>query len=262
MKLDAIKKVVVIGAGGTGSILLPQLIRYLRSRNFRGKLIIADGDAYTMSNAERQLFTLHKVGMNKAQYQAMAIVSQLPDMKDQVEYLPKYLSSEDITNLVEDHTVVINCVDNNAARKYVEDRCMNLPNAAHICCGNELTTGQVQICLRSDGRTITNTIFKNSPNFANGGEDRAKMNCEDIAALPGGGQLIAANMMAAAIALNFMIQLTSDRPLHQGGTYMPCEGVAFNCDMNSFQRFDPQPLDFEAIVAASKETTKVAVVGA
>lgn len=231
MSLKKVDKVLVIGAGGTGSILLPQLARFLRSEKFGGKLVIADGDSYTDSNANRQQFSLSKIGMNKAEYQALAIVSQLPDMGDTVEFLSEYLDQAKINELITDHTIVINCVDNLAARKFVEDRCQSLDNAAHICCGNELSVGQVQISLRKNGKSVTPNIYKQSPNFNSAADDRSKLDCEGLAALPGGGQLIAANMMAATLAMNYMVQLANINTVSSGSTF-------FNCYTNSIELRD------------------------
>lgn len=51
-------KVVVIGAGGTGSMLLPSLSRFLRSIKFEGDLVIVDGDSYSPGNLDRQILVL------------------------------------------------------------------------------------------------------------------------------------------------------------------------------------------------------------
>ncbi len=257
MNIQDVQKVIVIGAGGTGSILLPQLARYLRSQDFHGKLIIVDGDTYSESNAERQLFALSKIGLNKAEYQNAAIVSQLPDMEDTVEFLDEYIGKDDIDELVNDFTVVINCVDNNAVRKYVEDRCATLNDAAHICCGNEMYTGQVQISLRRDGKWIKPTIFAQSPNFNSTNNDRSTMDCQQIAALPGGGQLICANMMAAAFALGIFIQLTFGADMHLGGTYIPAGYVEYNVYTSSVSTRDFDKPDLAKIAKYKAEKKKV-----
>lgn len=219
-------KVLVIGAGGTGSILLPQLTRFLRSQKFEGQLLIADGDKYDDKNSERQTFALSKTGMNKAEYQATALVNHLPDMEGKIDFLPEYLSKEKIEQLIEENTMIVNCVDNVAARKYVEDKCETLNNVAHICCGNELSSGQVQVNLRRNGERLTSSIYKHSPNFNSDREDRSKLTCEQLAELPGGGQLIGANMMAASVALNYVIQLHQMDMVTSSASF-------FNCFTNS-----------------------------
>lgn len=238
-----VKKVIIIGAGGTGSILIPQAARYLRSQKFQGEFILIDGDSYSEGNAERQTFAMSKVGMNKAKYQAMAVSSQLPDFGDRVTFVDKYIGEADIEDLVEENCIVINCADNNAIRKLVEDRVMGLKNAAHICCGNELRDGQVQLFLRNNGKNLTPSIYEGSPQFNSLTDDRSKMNCEAISALPSGGQLIAANMMCATLALNFLIQLTFGAKIHKSGTYIPTSFVQFDSYTNGFNRKQLMPLE-------------------
>ena len=207
--LDKVNKVMVIGCGGTGSILIPQVCRYLYSLRFTGKIIFCDGDEYTDGNKDRQTFSNKFIGKNKAEYQALAIVAQIPELTNNIEFIDEYLDKDKIEELVPDGTIVITCVDTRAARKYVEDRCMQLKDVAHICCGNEMVNGQVQMSYRRDGKQITPSIYVRSPKFNDANDDRAKMDCVTLAALPGGGQLVCANMMAASLALNFCMQILS-----------------------------------------------------
>ncbi len=200
-------RVIVIGAGGTGSFLLPGLIRYLYSVEYEGTIIIADGDKYSESNMGRQNFLAKYVGMNKAEYQGNILKLMVPDMSDRIQVLDKYLTKEDIEEIVVENTVVINCVDNKAARKYVEDRCDKLRNAVHICCGNEMNSGQVQVSAKYSGERVTPSIYDLIPDLDSSNDDRSVMSCEDMANLPGGGQLITANMTAATLALNYFTQL-------------------------------------------------------
>lgn len=226
-------KIIVLGAGGTGSALLPFLARYLFSQNYKGRLIIVDGDEYSESNLERQLFATKFIGENKAKYQAGLIASHLPTLADSVEYIDEYLTKDAIEEIINDGTIVINCVDNFAARKYVEDKVVSLNTAAHICCGNELSNGQVQISLRVDGKEITPTIYKAIPKFDSVNDDRAKMSCEELGALPSGGQLVSANLMAGALALNYVIMLFSDNIAYMDQTWIPSDSAWFDTVNNS-----------------------------
>lgn len=230
-------KIVVIGAGGTGSLLFNPLCRYLYSKEYLGEIVICDGDKYDTSNASRQMFALSKVGMNKAEYQVLAISSQLPEIASRLSYIDEYLSQKDIQDLIVENTLVINCVDNLAARKYVEDRISELDNAAHICCGNDLRHGQVQTSLRINGEWRSPTIYEESPIFNNDNDDRSDMTCQDLQELESGGQIIAANFMAAALALNYVIQLIP-----------PSESSVFDGTFiqNGFTYFDTMTNCFES----------------
>lgn len=231
-------RVLVIGAGGTGSLLFQNLVRYLRSIEFQGLVIIADGDSYSTSNSERQNFSSDAVGRNKAEYQAELAAATMPDFADQISFADKYLSKEDIDEFVVEGTVVINCVDNVAARKYVEDRIDSLSTGAHICSGNELRDGQVQISHRMMGRRITPTVYVRSPGFNSESEDRSKMTCQEIAALPGGAQMIGTNMTAAAICLNYVIELMGNQKANKNGEWIPNSFVVFDIVTNAFKSME------------------------
>lgn len=217
MLLAQVEKIVVIGAGGTGSLLIPLIVRHLSNPNrvFNGTFIVADGDSYSESNLSRQDFNPVYVGKNKAEYQIMAAQSKVPISKNWAVAIPHYLSKEHINDLVTENTIVINCADNKAIRKFVEDRVRRLSNAAHICCGNELNHGQCQISVVENGRSLTPTIYDRSPNFNSIDDSRSEMDCEQINALPSGGQTLAANNMAAAIAFNMFVQLADGHKFNQ-----------------------------------------------
>lgn len=225
--------IIVLGAGGTGSILLPLLSRYLFSKKYLGHFTIVDGDNYSESNIERQIFGLSHININKAEYQAQVVAAHIPQLEDQINVIDKYLSKEDIDGLIDENCVIFNCTDNKAARKYVEDRCLQMNNAVHICCGNELRTGQVQISLRHNGEQVTPSIFESYPEFNDANDDRSVLSCEELAALPGGGQLIAANATAAVLALNAFVALTSSAICKEGSSF-PYSEVVYGIMMNSF----------------------------
>lgn len=233
MKKPFIHKILVIGAGGTGSALFIPLCRYLSSQAYDGRVVIADGDKYEISNADRQNFSQDFIGDNKAQYQVMVAESVIPsdNITYDLIYVDRFLTKEDINNLVEEHTIVVNCVDNKAARKYVEDRVLELNNAYHICCGNEKTSGQTTITARVNGKLITKSLYDLYPKFNSVDGDRSVMSCEEMAQLPSGGQIIMANMTAAVLALNFIQQIFTDN--------ISCSAVEFMTNWNSFKQIHP-----------------------
>lgn len=257
--------ILVIGLGGTGSNLMPPLVRLLLNKGFPGNIYLADGDSYSYSNLERQIFSESDgIAVNKAEYQAKLIETNVPQLSSQVTAIPTYLTKEDIEDIVRDGTLVINCADNLAIRKYVEDRVAKLDNAAHICCGNELKSGQVQLYLRKDGKDITPSIYKNSPIFNNDNDDRAKMSCQDLAGLPSGGQLICANFMAAALALDKVYWLLSDDDIYMGCSYIPAGTTLFNCVNNKITTEDHCELDpvaFKEFKRVKKEREAVLAEG-
>jgi len=234
MTINNYDNIIVMGAGGTGSILLPLLARFAHSQGYRGHFTIVDGDSYSESNIQRQLFGLSFINMNKAEYQANSIASHIPEFADNISVIGKYLGKDEIFDLVQENCVVFNCTDNKAARKFVEDACLSRKNSVHICSGNEMRTGQVQIALRVDGVQVTPSIFENHPEFNSDNDDRSSLSCEQLAALPSGGQLISANATAAVLSLNMFITLINSSICEQGKTF-PYSEVWFNTFMNCFE---------------------------
>jgi molybdopterin/thiamine biosynthesis adenylyltransferase len=232
MKLSDVDRIIVIGVGGTGGYVVGPLARYLLSRKYAGQLILADADSFEAKNQSRQLFGLDFVGMNKAEYHHKVLTMHLPALADQVSYIDEYLGRSHVEELFEDNCVVINCADNNAIRKFVEDRLAELSDAIHICSGNELTTGQVQVAVRESGEWFTPTIFERSPKFANGDGDRSDMSCEELAVVDGGSQTIFANMTAAALILNFVGIL-----FQNDVTSYICDSIFFNTNTQGFKNY-------------------------
>lgn len=242
MQLNNILNIVVIGAGGTGSALFQSLCRYLYSQEYAGRIIIVDGDTYDVGNIKRQQFRSEEIGMNKALAQANLINSLLPYFEDRLHYIDKYLSKDDLDDLLCDHTVVFNCADNNAIRKYVEEASKKYDNFVHICCGNDLLTGQVSICIRENGAEITPGVFNAVPDLNNDNDDRAILSCEQLAALPSGGQVIIANMMAATLALTKFAQLFDSDCFYQKYSMKPAGTTWFDLAMGSFLNEDVDEL--------------------
>ena len=122
----AFTKVVVLGAGGTGSILLPILARYLNSQSYEGEIIIVVGDSYEINNMDRQIFNPKLVKQNKAKVQCGVLSAQFANLDEQISFVDEFLGSDNLNKIVTENTIVINCTDNLAARKIVEDRVMTL----------------------------------------------------------------------------------------------------------------------------------------
>lgn len=211
MKLTDIKNIIVIGCGGTGSQLIVPLCRYLFSKRdeFIGNIIFVDGDSYSESNRDRQNFNPEFINKNKAEYQALVISKILPEIANRISFIPEYLSKNAVEEIIEENTVVFNCTDNLAIRKYVEDAISELSTGCHICCGNENHSGQVQIHYRDNGESITPSIYDRFPEFNSDNGDRSSMNCQQLSELPSGGQTIISNMMAATIAIALFYKLTT-----------------------------------------------------
>ena len=200
---------MLLGAGGTGSILYPLLRAYLRAyhRNMGNEwsIFVADGDEIEPHNLDRQLFEGRYVMGNKAE----ALLEQYPT--EQATPVAKYLGEEDIRKGIRDGDIVLIAVDNFPVRSHIENHAKTLDNAVVINGGNEMYHGTTQIWVRKDGQDITPPLSEGHPEIHRPGDDRAEMSCQAIAELPGGEQTIVANAASAGWMLRALTAVHSFR---------------------------------------------------
>lgn len=192
----------LIGAGGTGSMLFPALIRYLetyqRTSGEDFSITIIDGKELHASKLERQLFFGRFAGVNKA----TALAAQYEADPSVVIAVPDYLSPDNIGGISNGDVVLI-AADNFPTRARIEERGKNLDNITVINGGNEMLDGSLQIWLRRDGVDVTPPMSQGHPELLQDDErDPAALSCQQIAELPSGEQTIIANMMSATAMLN------------------------------------------------------------
>lgn len=202
--------VIVVGLGGTGSHLVEPLARYLTTRPAPPELILVDGDAYGADNGARQRVDPGEQGINKALAQARRLRALLPGLR--VRSLDVFLSDRNAGEVIPEGSLVVACPDNHATRLTVSRRCQRLRNAAAVFAGNDRTDGAVQVYVRRNGRSLKRPVEQYHREVAEP-RDRnpAELSCEELAARPGGGQVIFANLTAAALALNAVYSLLEGR---------------------------------------------------
>lgn len=135
-------KVVVVGAGGTGSALMPRLMQLhfaMKERGHPGGLQVTlyDDDIVSKANIGRQCFFPQDVG----QYKASLIVNRLNQgWGTSWEAVPKKVKKSDRINA----DILIGCVDTRKARAAIIGA-----SSGHHCyyidAGNDENTGQVVI---------------------------------------------------------------------------------------------------------------------
>ena len=190
------KTYIQIGAGGTGSHLIGPALAFLDSWHTNNgedwEYYVVDGDNFAASNRIRQLFEPKYIGTNKAI--AMAdTYRQYPIFAE-----PRYVGKEDLEKLIPEDSVVFLCVDNFSLRALIQEHVQSLKNAVVINGGNEYHDGSVQIWVRQKGKNKTPPLTYLHPEIAyQSADDRAGMTCAQAMELPGGEQLIIANMAVA-----------------------------------------------------------------
>lgn len=160
------KNIVVIGAGGTGGYLIPQLARQIALQNELREvaglaphgLTLVDEDVVELKNLKRQNFIEPDIGKPKAQVLAERYGGAFGIT---INYVTKYItSSTELQNLIgvsatahgiADRSympVIVDCVDNNKTRVIMHEAAKEIAQNRgmfFISSGNEEWNGQV-IC--------------------------------------------------------------------------------------------------------------------
>ena len=115
--------VTVIGAGGLGSPVLT----YLTEAGI-GHIRCIDGDVVSLSNLNRQ-FLHEEAGIGKAKADSAAKRLKQMNSSVHVEAIYDRITESNVIELIGDVNVVVDCVDNIAARLWVNNACLqkNIP---------------------------------------------------------------------------------------------------------------------------------------
>jgi len=191
--VTATARYALIGAGGTGTLLLPPLVRYLRTHHGNADWLLAliDGDTVEEHNLARQMFNAYDVDTTKAS--AAAASADDPH----VIGIDHFVTDENVAQLIGNGTTVLIAADNYAVRSRIERHVLTIPNAIVINGGNEVLNGSCQIWVRKRGRNVTPPLSFLHPEIHGPSDDPALLSCLERAALPGGEQTIIANMASA-----------------------------------------------------------------
>ena len=197
------KTYLMIGAGGTGTHLIGPLLAYLsgyhENRGEEWQFVVIDGDNYETGHLARQMIDPAMVMTNKAEAMAQ-MYNRYPILA-----VPRFIGKEDLQRMLNDGDTVFICADNHSIRALVEERALELNDVVVINGGNEEHDGNVQLWVREGGANMTPRLTYGHPEIVYvGAEDRAPMSCQQVAALPGGGQLILANQQSASWMLSAM----------------------------------------------------------
>lgn len=143
---------IIIGAGGTGSLLARDLPKLLIDTSH--KMLIVDGDRVEKKNMKRQSYQEHDIG----EYKAIALSSKINTFYDtRCEALGLYLTKDEIyeycENNIEYMPVIIGCVDNDATRKILEETFTRLDYCYYLDSANGEYEGNIYIAIRRENRT-------------------------------------------------------------------------------------------------------------
>lgn len=202
---ELISEIVVVGCGGTGSWLLPKLVKTINDGIRKSiirkdvKLILIDGDIVEEKNLVRQNFIEQDIGQNKAEVMASRYGPHLINENGAI-FIDKYIADseryekltaedkdfyfnfEEMYNFLECYSipsaqrgmkysrVVFNLVDNNIARqtlhKIVSGMIDNDYKTYVIDVGNDMYNGQAFTSMYSNSNPYSESMFKVNNEFS------------------------------------------------------------------------------------------------
>jgi len=198
--------VVVIGCGGIGGHLAPNLCRFLHGEGRAAHVVLCDGDSYEPRNAARMRFR------RPYEPKADALARELAAAHGEVvsiEPVCAYVDAANVAELIESGSIVFLAVDNHRTRDLVDRHCATLADVTLISGGNDGiedgqtgTYGNVQIARRRAGRWVTGPLGRYHPEIAEPRDEApGAASCVELAATSA-PQLLFTNLLVAATMLN------------------------------------------------------------
>ena len=140
MPVGNIRQVVLVGCGGTGSILAEHLCRMIAGFHLDVELTLYDGDVVEEANIKRQNFAPHEIGANKAQALALRLVGQFA--------MPVAANAEHVTRKTLEQyrldSLIISCTDTLQSRRLIAEIPRRYPDfRIWLDTCNDLHHGQV-----------------------------------------------------------------------------------------------------------------------
>ncbi|MEM1007584.1 MAG: ThiF family adenylyltransferase [Myxococcota bacterium] len=247
--------IVVVGCGGTGGFLVPNLARLLANLpDFEGTLTLLDGDVVETKNLTRQNFISADLGAPKAQVLAERYSAAFGT---RIAFCDQYLKGQDMLESLTPNTnrganIVVGCVDNHRTRQVIARWFRKRRGRIWIDAGNEELTGQV-ICginlspynpYRKTRKGKSQKLF-GLPCVADlfpevEGDKKAVFNdersCAERAAE--NPQNIATNIMAANALLVYLQQVLLGQGLRSHGVFFSAQQASTDLMLNLPERLD------------------------
>lgn len=148
--LRGLRPIHVIGCGGTGSYLVPILVKLLSHHHVN--ITLWDGDRFEEGNLNRQLFDRKFIGENKAV--AFQDLYKNQKAKGDIIANDRYFSFSDMT----EEAYIFCCADNHPARKEVLNA-VDAYGAMAIIGGNEYTDAEAYVFFQNWGGTNLDPRF-------------------------------------------------------------------------------------------------------
>jgi hypothetical protein len=220
-------KIVMIGAGGTGAHVAPNLYRLLYSLERPVRFIIADGDSVEDKNLVRQHFCRAELGMNKARALAERYAlafglapEYIPDFIESGERLAELVKPEDVSLAngvldakkkkmifsADELAILIGAVDNNKSRRVCHEVFLSSSDLIYIDSGNGESGGQVVCGVRKNSKTMLKPVGGLYPDVLRETDKfPSELSCAEASV--SAPQSITANLMAATVVAGIVYNI-------------------------------------------------------
>lgn len=209
-------KVIILGAGGTGSYVVPVIQKLLGADS---EIYVCDGDKFEAKNMDRQLFSKYMIGRNKAE--ALAEMYPGGNTYAQVFAVPYFLTDHSVfDDIMPD--VIIACPDNHKARLLCLEAADNIV-APVIMCGNEFESAAATLYLPENvGHRTLDPRVRYPEMLEGAASERSRVGCQG-AVQEENKQLVVANMGSAFFAASMFYGLCKSKDSPEDREFMPGE---------------------------------------
>lgn len=208
--------IVVVGCGGTGSYLVPDLARFIYSigADRVSKLVLADGDRVEEKNLLRQNFVPPDLNRNKAEVLAERYGRAFGI---NIGYYSRYVETEkELDMLFSDEeyyamlNVLVGVVDNNRTRQLFHMYFYHCHDLVYVDAGNALYDGQVAVGVRRNGCTAIPPVGKWYPDILEDSTSRFPSEISCTEAVVSEPQSMMANRFSAALVMGILAPLLQE----------------------------------------------------
>lgn len=240
--------VIVVGCGGTGGYLVPNLARLVaNSTTFNAQITLLDGDNVEQKNLKRQNFIATDLNKNKARVLAERYSAALGIS---IAYHASYVKSPALLEELSASTqhrgsIVVGCVDNHRTRQVIAEWFYSKIGRFWIDAGNEELTGQVVCGYNNFPYSAENSETFALPCVANlfeeinntqGAVFNDEVSCAERALE--NPQNIITNILAANYLLTFLQQVLQGNPIQTHGVFFSATQGTTDAMLNHPSRLD------------------------
>ena len=218
---------IIVGCGGTGSVFLEKLTRYLSVADLKpyAEIILFDGDTVEEKNLRNQSFVKEDIGEYKSVVWANLMNEYISDriVESNISYIEKRSDIERAmyAYLLDDDDIVMlfGCCDNHGCRLVMEDYFYHSkhPNILYFDSANEFDNGETVYAAKISNKVISPPRSVVFPDILKGDlRSVREMSCEELNSVSPQHMLI--NQLAAMQLLMGFVNVVENKQIPTGTT--------------------------------------------